>query len=458
MIRSLKEKINVFFNKGQERTVLTKKNIAASFGVKGITIVITFIMVPMTIRYVGEERNGIWITLSSMIAWMTLFDIGFGNGLKNKYAEAKARGEVLLAKKYVSSTYAIICLLWIVIFGIFILINPYLNWGKILKTASPEYISEINDLVWICVSSFGLVFILKLLSSIVTADQRPAIASFVDMLGQLLSLIGVFILMKTTSATLPKLGVVVGFSPVVIYLIASIVLFNGRYKKVRPSFKYIDLKLAKNMLNLGIKFFVATCAAFIISGTLSFLIMYMTNPIEVTRYNTAFKLFSMAFNVMGIIIIPYWSAFTDAYTLKDYDWMKRSVKKLRQLYIGFLVFQTILLLLSPIVYYLWIDVWQKQSLGITWSMTIAVFLYTCVLSWINLNIYPLNGIGKIQLQLYSSILEMVLLFPLAFWMGNRWGAVGIILTPVIIYIPRMIWAPLQLNKLIQGTASGLLNK
>lgn len=454
MFEQIKEKIIAFFTKGHERTILTKKNIAASFGIKIITILITLCFVPLTIDYVDSDRYGIFVVLSSMVGWLALFDIGFGNGLRNKFAEAKAKGELGLAKRYVSSTYAIIILLWIGIFILFALINPYLDWGKILKNVSPEYQSEVNSLIWVCVSSFGIVFILRLLSSLVTADQRPAIASFIEMLGQLLALIGVFILLKTTSPSLVKLGFVVGFSPVVVYIIASIILYNGRYKKFRPSIKHIEFKLAKEMFSLGGKFFVATIAAFVIVQTISFLIMRIAGPEQTANYDTAYKIFSVAFNVMSIIIIPYWTSFTDAYTLKDFEWMKGSIKRLRQVYILFIVFQVLLLVCSGIIYNIWIG----DRLDISFSMSLAVFLFVGAMCWTNINIYPINGIGKVKLQLYSSIIEMIIVIPLAIWMGKHFGAPGIVITPVLVYIPRMIWAPIQLNRLINQKAEGIWNK
>ena len=91
-------------------------------------------------------------------------------------------------------------------------------------------------------------------------------------------------------------------------------------------------------------------------------------------------------------------------------------------------------------------------------MSSAVCLYIAATCWLNIYIYPINGIGKVKLQMYSSIAEMILIIPIAIWMGYHWGAFGIILAPVIVYIPRMIWAPVQLNKLINNKATGIWNK
>jgi len=461
MIAGIREKITNYFNKGHERTVLTKKNIAWSFVIKGITILCSFIMIPLTIGYVNPERNGIWLTLYSVIFLLNLFDIGLGNGMRNKLAEAKALGDNESAKKYISSTYAIVGLISLGIFVLFSLVNPHLNWIKILNNVPEDYAGEISGLVWISMLSFCLIFCLNLLKTVVIADQRPAIAAFLDMLGQVLTLAGIFILSKTVPPSLISLGLVTGFAPVVVFFVANIYLFKTRYKDWQPSFRHVHFKLARNMMNLGIKFFISTCAALLITQTLPFLIQRLTNPTEVTNYNTAFKLFSLVFNVIGIIIVPYWSSFTDAYTQKDFAWMKRSMTMLHKFFGILLIFQIILLLLSGLIYYFWINHWMTNSantLDIRPAMSVVVCLYVCVMSWLNINIYPINGIGKLSLQVYSSVFEMIFLIPVALWAGTRWGAPGVVAASILVQTPRMIWAPIQLNKLIKNKATGIWNK
>jgi O-antigen/teichoic acid export membrane protein len=198
-----------------------------------------------------------------------------------------------------------------------------------------------------------------------------------------------------------------------------------------------------------------------VNQTLPFLILRTTGSTEVTSFNVALRLFSMTFNIIGIIVIPYWSSFTDAYTKKDFPWMKRSFTQLQRFFWGFLVIQALLLVFSPSIYHVWVNRWIADSgniLTIPFFLSLAVFLYICVSCWMQIVIYPLNGIGKIKLQVYSSLFEMVLLIPAALFLGRYWGAAGIVLAPIIIYIPRMIWAPIQLHKLINQKATRIWNK
>lgn len=65
-----------------KRTTTIKKNIIGSFLIKGCSIIISLMLVPITLGYVSSELYGIWLTLSSIMMWISFFDIGFTLGLK----------------------------------------------------------------------------------------------------------------------------------------------------------------------------------------------------------------------------------------------------------------------------------------------------------------------------------------------------------------------------------------
>ncbi len=136
MSNSFKQKFPSFFsflNQGHERSINAKKNIIASFVIKGLSILISLILVPLTINYVNPSRYGIWLTISSIVVWFSFFDIGLTQGLRNKFAEARAKNDDSIAQVYVSTTFAILSLIFFVIWCIFFMFNNYLNWDKILN-------------------------------------------------------------------------------------------------------------------------------------------------------------------------------------------------------------------------------------------------------------------------------------------------------------------------------------
>jgi len=122
--------IKNFFTQGNERSINAKKNIVFIAMLKGFSIAISLFLVPVTIHYVNPTRYGIWLTLSSIVGWFNFFDIGLGNGLRNKFAEAVASGKTELARTYVSTTYAILIIIIAIVLFIFFCINPFLKLGK----------------------------------------------------------------------------------------------------------------------------------------------------------------------------------------------------------------------------------------------------------------------------------------------------------------------------------------
>lgn len=230
-ISLIKNFIIDFFTKGHQRSLEAKKNITASFAIKGVSIAINLILVPITINYVNPTQYGIWLTLSSIVAWFSFFDIGFGNGLRNLFAETKATGNLEKARIYVSTTYAVLTLIFLSVWVLFFVANFFVDWSKILN-APPEMAAELSTLALIVFSFFCLEFVLRTINTIVTADQNPALAGFFNTLGQLFALIIIFILTKTTKGSLINLGLALGFIPILVLFISSTILF----KKIQSLF------------------------------------------------------------------------------------------------------------------------------------------------------------------------------------------------------------------------------
>ena len=88
MLSFIPAKLKFLHSAKHERTRLVQKNIILSFLIKGLSIAIGLVFVPLTINYIDAERYGIWLTLSSIIIWFNFFDLGLGNGLRNKLVEA----------------------------------------------------------------------------------------------------------------------------------------------------------------------------------------------------------------------------------------------------------------------------------------------------------------------------------------------------------------------------------
>lgn len=451
----LHSKIIIFFSKGHERSLRAKKNIAASFFLKGVNIIISFFLVPMTLDYINPTKYGIWLTISSVLGWFAFFDIGLGNGLRNKFAEALANSDLEAARSYVSTTYAILLILITNVYLIVIVLNPILNWTDILNTPV-EMESELRTLVIIVFGFFSLQFVFKLVGTIITADQRPAIANSFGPISSIIALIIIYILTKTTTGSLIYLGATISACPVVVLALASLFFFMGEYKYCRPSVKYIDFKHSGELFGLGIQFFIIQIACLIIYATDNIIITQLFGPLEVTAYNIAYKYFGIVTMIFGVIAMPFWSAYTEAYAHNDVKWIKSVTNKLVCIFFVLIIAIITMLLSSKIFYRFWIG----DRVKIPVILSIFMGIYALLITWSSIFSFFINGVGKIRLQLYFAIIEATINIPLSVFFAKTLGlgSAGVILATCFCISIGCIFLPIQYLKIINNKAVGIWGK
>jgi O-antigen/teichoic acid export membrane protein len=445
--------INSKLNKGQERSVKAKKNIIASFFLKGSSIVISIILVPLAINYVSVSQYGIWLTLSSIVVWFSFFDIGLTQGLRNKFAEAIAKGENELAQIYVSTTYAILAIICTSLWIIFLFANQFLDWSRILKV--PENMqNEVSILALMVFSYFCLQFVLKIINTLLIANQQPALSSFLTILGNFLSLLCIFILVKTTHGSLIKLGAVFCFAPLVVLFLGSIFFFRKSYKRFKPSFSKVHFKYAKGLFNLGVIFFIIQAAGIVQYQTANFIIARNFTTSDVTSYNIVYKYFGMLQMLFGIFLMPFWSASTEAYFKKDITWIKKSVKKYNQLMIFMFIAGCIMLYFSKPLYDLWLG---KGKVDITFYLSLFGFIYFMTTMLADTYVSFLNGINALRIQFIACLFSPFVYIGVALLLIKyyRLGPFSLFIASIICNFNGLFLAPLQYHMIVNKKKKGI---
>lgn len=441
-IVSLWQYVINFFTTGNQRSLKAKKNIIGSLVIKGTSIAIGLILVPLTIHYINPSQYGIWLTLSSMIAWISFFDIGFTHGLRNKFAEAKAKGDKESVRIYISTTYYYVSIIFISLWLVLILANEFINWHSLLSLPA-EMEKEVSQLAILVFTYFCLQFIFRIINTILTADQQPAIASLLDMLGQLLGLVIIFILTKTTNGSLLYLGLSVGIAPVFILLVANIYFFKTKFKEYIPSLKLVRKEFAKDIMKLGVKFFVLQVAAIIQFETSLFLIAYYFGTEQVTYYNIAYRYFSVLLMGFTILLGPLWSGVTDAYNSKDNGWIRNAVKKYLYMLIAFIVAGLLMLAVADKIYSLWVGKEVAQHVSFNVSLLCLLFFSTTMFA--SIFVYVINGIGALHIQFFAAIGASIVFVGLSLLLikGFRMGVEAVLISTIASNVFGYVIAPIQ---------------
>lgn len=440
--------------KGNERSVAVKKNIIGSLFLKGISIVVSMLLVPATIGYVNAELYGVWLTISSMMIWLGFADIGFTQGLKNKLIEAIAHDDWERGKALVSTTYILMFVIFLPICLIIELIVPHVNWSSLLNI-NPMYENDILQTMQVLVVFACIQIVANVIVSVVDAFQKVALSSSFLVVGNVLSLINVYALRAFYTPTLLSLVFAISAMPVLVTIAATLFLFTGGdFRKVAPSFGAIKISYIKNLFSLGYKFFIINIQVLVLYQSTNVLISYVSSPIDVTNYNIAYKLLNCAMMVYTIITAPLWPAYTDAYARNDYDWMKNMKKSMVKILFISILGCIILVLISPILY----RVWVGPNINIPFAWSVLVGIYVVVYCCQNLNGTLLVAMSKIKLNVIILMLGMVIHLPLSLSLSKWIGSYAVIVSMIIITLFYAIVYQIQVNKLLNKKAYGIWNE
>ena len=440
LITAARDFLNNTFKTGHERSIKAKKNILASIVIKGLSIGISLVLVPMTLTYVDSSRYGIWLTLSSIVAWLSFFDIGLSQGLRNKLAEARAKKDDSVAQIYVSTTYALLIIIFASIWVIFMVTNHFLSWSGILNVSS-SIEGEVSTLAVIVFTYFCMSFVLKTITTVLLADQQPARSSLMDLLGQMISMLIIFILVRTTEGSLIRLGMALCISPLVVLVTANLVFFSGPYRKYRPVLKKVDFRYAKDLFNLGLIFFLIQLAAIVQFQTANIIIARNFGTEEVTSYNIVYKYFGILNMIFTIFITPFWSASTEAYHKNDIQWIKNGIRRYTQLNMLLILAGVVMLIFAKDIYRIWLN----GKVAITFSLSLWGFLYFNVLMFGGKYVNFLNGISALRIQFISSVISPFIYFGVAMLLIRMYhlGVYSLFIASIIANFNAYLLSPLQ---------------
>ena len=449
------EKIKNIIISGSNRSSKAKINMLYMLIIKGISLIISLLYVPLLLHSMSEDNYGIWLTLTSIVSWVAMCDIGLGNGMRNRLTEAIAHNDYGLGKKYISTAYMSISILMCALLLVYFIISNFISWNSILNAPNiPQ--NEINQLVNIVFITFCINFVLSLLNSILLALQSPAISSAITTIGQLLSFISVLIAVKIfNESSLLILGSLISIIPVFVLLFSTIIIFLGRYRNLSPSIKFIDFKKLREILTLGIKFFVLQIITIILYQSNNIIITHIVNSQAVVEYNIAFKYMNVLLMIYTIIVTPLWSATTDAYVKGDIVWIKNVVKKMNIIALMFISIGLLMVIFSNSIYCIWLNI-SESKIDIITTILIYIYIVGNIL-YANYG-YILNGIGKLNLQLAVTSIMALAYIPISCLFGSRYGLHGILSVFALVAIINFIWSKIQLTKIISGDAHGIWNK
>ena len=431
------------------------KNTAIMVFIKGFSILISLMSAPIMLHHVNRADYGVLLTLTSIVGWVGMMDIGLGNGLRNKLPEMLAKGDLQGAKKAVTSSYAALTMYVGLLISIFLVSSSYIDWRNVLNSPMSDA-EEINGLAAVVFIAFCVQFLLGLIVSILYAYQMPAANSLISFVSQVVTFIALIVqvyIFKVSSVF--QIGAVNCLIPPLIMLLATIFLFATKLREVAPTFKMIDFKYVSGILSLGVKFFILQIITIVIFQANSIIITRVVGPEAVVEYNMAFRYISVLTMFFNIMITPIWSATTDAYVRGDFAWIRKTLYLSRKICLIAIVGGILMTIFSKQVYTLWLG---KGAIDISYTTTGLVCLYVSFEMLYKVYGTIINGTGKVFAQMVITGFIAICYVPLALLLGKILGLSGVLIANSAVFILNYLWSKVQCSKILNDTAYGFWGK
>ena len=207
-----------------------------------------------------------------------------------------------------------------------------------------------------------------------------------------------------------KILALYSFALIFSYLVLTFYFFK-KHKRLVPSFNYFSKSKINDILSMGGSFFIVQIAVISIFSVDNYIILQLLGSEQVSVFNVVFKLFSIFTIVFGIIVFPFWTAFTEANEKNDVQWMRATMKKLNLLFLMFILcIATSLFAYQPIL-----DMWMPVNNRIvpSFNLVIALSIFVIISTWNNIYSIFLNGVGIVKIQVRTAIIGALLNVPLA---------------------------------------------
>ena len=413
--------------RSQERYRRAALTTLASVMARAVTVFTSLLTVRLTIRYLGTERYGLWMSVTSVVAFLTFADLGIGNGLLNAISEARGRDDVDAVHRYVSSAFFVLLGIATLFLGGFACVYPFIPWPRVFNVSSPMAVHEAGPAVIVFLVCFLANIPLDVVQRVQTGHQEGYTTNFWMIVGNLTGL-GCLLLVMHRNGGLPWLILAILGGQILGVLGNWVQEFGFSRPELLPKWALWDTGAARKILNTGIMFFLLQiCGAFTLPLDL-IIITQVLGPDAVTQYAVPVRLFLLVATVANMFVLPLWPAYGEAFSRGDVKWVKTTLY--HSLGYSVLVFGPVIFGLA-VFGKLIVRIWVGSQVHPSWMLLSGMAVYAVSLIFYNPISTFLSGINKMKFQVVVGLVQALTAAALKVIMAKAFGLPGVIWASVI---------------------------
>lgn len=424
-----------------------------------VAIAISFITVPLVVGYLGAERYGMWLTISSLFAILSPLDLGIGNGLRQIVSDASGRDDREAARRAVSTALVLLSAIAFAVAALALAAHPAIPWARLFNVTSSQALAEAGPAAMVLITIFAVGLPLSVVGVIQSASQSGFVTSLWSIAGSVGSLAALLAAIHAR-AGLPLLIIALTGAGLVAALLNGMLLFGWQRPWLAPRLRDFRARAVGSLLRVGVLFLILQLAGAAAYQVDNLVIAQIMGAQAVQQYAIPVKLFSVAPTLLSFALLPLWPAYREALSRGDADWVGKTLGRSIRLALLINVPAAVLLVITgPFILRLWVG----SAVSPTLLLLVGLGIWIVMNSFIGPLAMLLNGANVIAFQAVCAILMAVANVAVSVFLVAHIGVSGavygsiiaqavFVLLPSAWYVPRLL-ARLRARSVPRASAS-----
>lgn len=395
-----------------------------------LTSAVSLLSLPLAVRYLGAERYGVWVTITTTVVWVNLLDLGIANTLTNHISRAYALDDKASATRYFTN--ALVLTAGIVgIAGLaFAIAFPQIDWVRFLNVDTRVSSTELKQTIAAAVALMLLGLPCSLAGKILAGYQELHRYSCALAAGAAASLVGLG-LGITLRVSMPVLFVMsVGCLPLAnLATLGAVVSWHKPW--LRPRASLVQVSAIKELLDKGSSFFLIQVAAVVVFSSDNVVVSHYLGASEVTPYSVTWRLVGLAAVLQSLIFPALWPAYAEAHAKGDYNWIRKTFASTMKATVALNFFCVIGLVLFGRAL---IRIWAGPAAVPSRQLLLAMGIWAVVNGFMSVESCLLAALNRVRQQAVLSIVAAALNVGLSLILVRHIGSLGVIGGTILSYL------------------------
>jgi O-antigen/teichoic acid export membrane protein len=379
---------------------------------------IQLLYTPFLIRKLGQSEYGLFSLVSSIIGYLTVLDLGFGNAIIVHSTKYRTQGEEKKEIKLYGMFRIIYMIIGVIvgIVGLVLLLNTNNIFGSSLK------IEELQKMrIMMLILSFNLfaTFSFSLYSSIITSHEQFIFQKIIALINAIAK---PCIMIPLLFLGFKSIALCVAITVVNIAVLLSNYIFCRKKLKIKVKFYGFDKKIFRTILTYSFWIFINQIVDKINWSADQFILGAISGTVAVSVYSAASTLNTLFINLSTAIsgvMLPKVSKMVA---------QKASSEKLTEEFIkvGRIQYYIIFLMASGLVIFgkQFIRLWLGDDFEETYAIALILIIPLCFPLIQNLGLSILQAMNKYKFKAVSTFIMSILNIFMSIALVRKYGATG----------------------------------